>query len=140
MQGALRENHAVLIVVYNGYPGPNLVQQKFGDTHIRGALRIKTTVRRGTRDDAREQPAYPRERGGSLRWVWVLSESPAGTTAMEPNCTGFDDPQQCGYLAQDGTRIMADELSLESTHIMGKLSCDRAGYYMHISFCWCVFL
>lgn len=56
------------------------------------------------------------------------------------DCQGFDDPQHCGYLAQDGTRIMADELSLESTHIMGKLSCDRAGYYMHISFCWCVFL
>lgn len=60
---------------------------------------------------------------------------------MEPNCTLFDDdPQQCGYVAQDGTRVMADELSLESTHIMGKLSCDRAGYYMHISFCWCVFI
>eukprot|EP01047_Picozoa_sp_COSAG01_P051914 COSAG01_NODE_5405_length_4282_cov_3.082955_1_plen_328_part_00 len=56
------------------------------------------------------------------------------------NCSILTDPDRFGYWAQDGTTISAADLTLEWTMSMGKLSCHRAGFFMHIIFCWCVFI
>lgn len=55
------------------------------------------------------------------------------------NCTDLLNPATYGYSAQDGTSIFAADMDLESTWHLGKLSCLKSGYFLHVIFCYVVF-